>query len=233
MNAKSPMIGHRVLVDGMMGSGKSTFARALAQETGLPLIHLDVHYWNPGWTRPSDDEWRERQRALLAGEAWIIDGNYNETLALRLERADTIIFLDTPWWLCAEPRVCPRTSQAQWRDARGLRGLAQPPPARRVGRHRPDLAQPTFRPCVRTRRDQADTGRTPQLTCSARAKRRRRFSTPSAAGTPRQRTDAPQSSLSVAPSIRSRIRSAWPLCREYSSIMWLRIHRIDTSRPDR
>ena len=101
MHAKSPMIGHRVLVDGMMGSGKSTFARALAQETGLPLIHLDVHYWNPGWTRPSDDEWRERQRVLLAGEAWIIDGNYNETLALRLERADTIIFLDTPWWLCA------------------------------------------------------------------------------------------------------------------------------------
>ena len=41
------MIGHRVLVDGLMGSGKSTFARALAARTGLPLIHLDVHYWKP------------------------------------------------------------------------------------------------------------------------------------------------------------------------------------------
>jgi len=95
------MIGHRVLVDGMMGSGKSTFARALAARTGLPVIHLDVHYWKPGWGRPSDDEWRERQRALLAGKAWIIDGNYNETLALRLERAETVVFLDSPWWLCA------------------------------------------------------------------------------------------------------------------------------------
>ncbi len=94
-------MGHRVLVDGMMGSGKSTFARALAARTGLPLIHLDVHYWKPGWARPSDDEWRARQRTLLAGEAWIIDGNYNETLALRLERADTVVVLDTPWWLCA------------------------------------------------------------------------------------------------------------------------------------
>jgi adenylate kinase family enzyme len=101
MNDASRMIGHRVLVDGMMGSGKSTFARALAARTGLPVIHLDLHYWKPGWVRPSDDEWRERQRALLAGEAWIIDGNYNETLALRLERAETVVFLDTPWWLCA------------------------------------------------------------------------------------------------------------------------------------
>ena len=101
MNDASRLIGHRVLVGGMMGSGKSTFARALAARTGLPVIHLDLHYWKPGWVRPSDDEWRERQRALLAGEAWIIDGNYNETLALRLERAETVVFLDTPWWLCA------------------------------------------------------------------------------------------------------------------------------------
>ncbi len=101
MNGASRDIGRRVLVDGMMGSGKSTFARELSAKTGLPVIHLDVYYWKPGWVRPSDDEWRERQRALLAGEAWIIDGNYNETLDLRLERAESVIVLDTPWWLCA------------------------------------------------------------------------------------------------------------------------------------
>lgn len=101
MDDEPRILGQRVLVDGMMGSGKSTFARALAARTDLPLIHLDTHYWRPGWVRPSDDEWRCRQRALLAGEAWIIDGNYNETLALRLERADTLVFLDTPWWKCA------------------------------------------------------------------------------------------------------------------------------------
>jgi adenylate kinase family enzyme len=95
------MIGHRVLVDGMMGSGKSTFACALSSRTGLPVIHLDLHYWKPSWARPSDDEWRERQRALLAGEAWIIEGNYKDTLGLRLDRAETVVFLDTPWWLCA------------------------------------------------------------------------------------------------------------------------------------
>jgi adenylate kinase family enzyme len=101
MKGASRVIGRRVLIDGMTGAGKSTFARALAARTALPLIYLDLHYWRPGWARPSDEEWRERQRTLLAGEAWIIDGNYNETLPLRLERAETVIFLDTPWWLCA------------------------------------------------------------------------------------------------------------------------------------
>ena len=72
----------------MIGSGKSTFARALAARTGLPVIHLDLHYWKPGWAQPTDTEWRERQRTLLAGEAWIIDGNHNETLPLRLTIRD-------------------------------------------------------------------------------------------------------------------------------------------------
>ena len=46
------------------------------------MIHLDIHYWKPGWVKPSNDEWREQQRPLLAGEAWIVDGNYHETLQL-------------------------------------------------------------------------------------------------------------------------------------------------------
>ena len=94
-------IGSRVLVIGPAGAGKSTFSRALSATTGLPVIHLDVHYWKPGWVRPSDDEWREKQRVLLAGPAWIADGNDLETLDLRLERAETVVLLDTPWWLCA------------------------------------------------------------------------------------------------------------------------------------
>jgi adenylate kinase family enzyme len=85
----------------MAGSGKSTFSKALSARTALPLIHLDLHYWKPGWLKPSGDEWRVRQRSLLAGDAWVADGNYHETLDLRLERADTVVILDTPWWLCA------------------------------------------------------------------------------------------------------------------------------------
>ena len=97
----APPIGRRVIVTGMAGSGKSTFSRALSARTGLPVIHLDLHYWQPGWQRPSDEQWRATQHRLLAGDAWIADGNYSDTLDLRLARADTVIVLDTPWWVCA------------------------------------------------------------------------------------------------------------------------------------
>jgi adenylate kinase family enzyme len=90
-----------VLVIGLAGAGKSTFSRALSAQTGLPVIHLDVHYWKPGWIKPSESEWREKQRDLLAGPIWIADGNDPASLDLRLERADTVVHLETPWWTCA------------------------------------------------------------------------------------------------------------------------------------
>jgi adenylate kinase family enzyme len=110
-----PGVGRRVLVDGYGGSGKSTFSKALAARTGLPLIHLDLEYWKAGWVAPSEGEWREEQRRLLAGDSWIADGNYLESLDLRLERADTVVLIDTPWWICS---------------ARALkRGIRRPPGA--------------------------------------------------------------------------------------------------------
>lgn len=93
--------GHRIVVTGLAGSGKSTFSLALAAQTGLPVIHLDLEFWKPGWVAPPESEWREKQSGVLAGDKWIADGNYRETLDLRLERADTVVVLDMPWWRCA------------------------------------------------------------------------------------------------------------------------------------
>ena len=101
MNDAPAEPGRRIIVTGMAGSGKSTFSRALEARSGFPLIHLDLQFWKPGWVEPSEAEWREKQRGLLAGDAWIADGNYTETLDLRLELADTVVVLATPWWRCA------------------------------------------------------------------------------------------------------------------------------------
>jgi len=94
-------LGRRVIVTGLAGSGKSTFSVALAAKTGFPVIHLDLLFWTPGWVAPSESEWREKQNRVLAGEAWIADGNYEETLDLRLKRADSVVLLDMPWWRCS------------------------------------------------------------------------------------------------------------------------------------
>lgn len=101
MENASRTVGRRVLVTGMAGSGKSSFSRALSAKTGLPVIPLDFHYWKPGWVEPTENEWREKQHRLLEGGAWIADGNYYETLDLPLARAETVVLLDTPWWICA------------------------------------------------------------------------------------------------------------------------------------
>ncbi len=90
----------RVLVIGTGGSGKSTLARRLAERTPLPLIHLDAHYWRPGWQPTPADEWQTKVQQILTGQAWIIDGNYGGTLDLRLAACDTVIFLDLPRILC-------------------------------------------------------------------------------------------------------------------------------------
>jgi len=101
MSAPPLALGRRVIVTGLAGAGKSTFSLALAAKTGLPVIHLDLHFWKPGWVAPSETEWRDKQVGVLAGDAWIADGNYHETLDLRVERADTVVVLDLPWWRCS------------------------------------------------------------------------------------------------------------------------------------
>lgn len=90
----------KVLVIGSSGAGKSRFAARLAERTGLPLIHLDALYWKPGWVQTPRDEWVRTIDELLARDAWILDGNYANSLDRRLAACDTVIFLDLPRAVC-------------------------------------------------------------------------------------------------------------------------------------
>ena len=89
-----------MLVIGSPGAGKSTLAAELARLSGLPLVHLDQHYWRPGWAEPAPEEWEAQVSRLIAEPRWVIDGNYSATLRQRLTRADTVVYLDLPNWLC-------------------------------------------------------------------------------------------------------------------------------------
>jgi adenylate kinase family enzyme len=80
----------RVAVLGCGGAGKTTFARRLGAITGLPVIHGDHHR----------AEWERRHPELIARERWIIDAMRFATVADRLARTDTVIFLDVSAWSC-------------------------------------------------------------------------------------------------------------------------------------
>jgi adenylate kinase family enzyme len=84
----------RVIVGGSTGSGKSTFARALAQRMGVPLIELDAIRHGPNWSETPDDRFRELVGARTIGDAWVVDGNYSIIREVTWGRADTLVWLD-------------------------------------------------------------------------------------------------------------------------------------------
>lgn len=90
----------KVAIIGSCGAGKSTLAVNLGKELDLPVIHLDAYYWQSGWQETDAQAWRQIQQELIKGKSWIIDGNYGNTLDIRLAAADTIIWLDFNRYLC-------------------------------------------------------------------------------------------------------------------------------------
>jgi adenylate kinase family enzyme len=90
-------------VIGPTGSGKTSFARTLAEKLGVPHIELDALFWKPGWVESSAEELRVNVEPLLAADGWVVDGNYSGKLGTYvIDQADEIVWLDLPlrrtWW---------------------------------------------------------------------------------------------------------------------------------------
>ena len=91
----------RIMVIGCGGAGKSTLSRKLGKITGLPVVHLDQIWWSPGnWQHITREEFDLRLEAEVEKDTWILDGNFNRTLETRLERCDTVVYLDYPRLVC-------------------------------------------------------------------------------------------------------------------------------------
>jgi adenylate kinase family enzyme len=90
----------KIMIIGCGGAGKTQLALKLSQRLGIPLHHLDRLYWKTNWMGTEHEEFCRLQKNILATEQWIIDGNYNSTMNLRLQQADTIIYLDLPTLAC-------------------------------------------------------------------------------------------------------------------------------------
>ena len=88
----------RVHVVGTSGSGKTTVAKAIADRMGIRHIELDAINWQPNWTELPKDEFRERVIEEIEDGDWTIDGNYRVVRDVIWEKADTIVWLDMPFW---------------------------------------------------------------------------------------------------------------------------------------
>ncbi len=84
----------KIAIIGSGGAGKSTLARQLSILLDIPVYHMDAFFWKPGWQSIGREELiTETTKILEENDSWIIDGNYGATMDIRLEQADTIIFL--------------------------------------------------------------------------------------------------------------------------------------------
>ena len=91
----------KISIIGFSGSGKSTLAKVLSKHYNIPALHMDSVHFLEGWKERDNDEFNSIVKKFIEdNESWIIDGNYTRTLSDRVERCDTIIFLNMPRWLC-------------------------------------------------------------------------------------------------------------------------------------
>ncbi|MBD1833170.1 adenylate kinase [Cyanobacteria bacterium FACHB-472] len=95
----------KVAVFGNTGGGKSTLSKRLSQITDLPLHVLDKIEYQSGGTKVPHEDYKRAHQQILVTDRWIIDGfGCMETLWLRLNEADSLVFVDLPlyvhfWWV--------------------------------------------------------------------------------------------------------------------------------------
>lgn len=107
----------KIIVIGSPGAGKSVFSQKLSNITNLPLYHMDMLYHKKDGTHISKEELENKLRDIFQNDDWIIDGNYQRTLEMRLEECDTVFLLDFPTEVClegAKSRIGKKRNDLPW-----------------------------------------------------------------------------------------------------------------------
>lgn len=90
----------KINIIGCPGAGKSTFSTKLSKALNIPLYHMDIIWFKKDKTNISEELFMQSLKNIASTSEWIIDGNYNHTIDMRLECCDTTFLLDFPLNIC-------------------------------------------------------------------------------------------------------------------------------------
>ena len=96
MPPQQPFVPRRINVVGTSAVGKSTLATRLAAQLQVPYIELDALHWEPNWTEAPSEVLRGRVQEAIAGDGWVVDGNYAKVRDLVWARVEAVVWLDLP-----------------------------------------------------------------------------------------------------------------------------------------
>ncbi len=85
----------RILIIGLPGAGKTTLARQIARDLGVPHIEADRLFWTAD--RQQDPEFRNKVRRGTEGKAWVFEGHFTKARDLVLPLADAVVWIDPPF----------------------------------------------------------------------------------------------------------------------------------------
>lgn len=120
-----PRRPRRILIAGVSGCGKTTLAGHIARIMGAPHTEIDALFHGPNWT-PRPEFFRDVQ-AMIEGESWTTEWQYDLARPLLAQHADLLVWLDLPFWSITFPRVLRRTISRRWHRTVLWNGNVEPP----------------------------------------------------------------------------------------------------------
>ncbi|MCU1530064.1 MAG: family ATPase [Frondihabitans sp.] len=90
-----PHAPRRVLVAGVTGTGKTTFAARVAPLVGGTHTEIDGLFHGPRWT--PREEFLDDVDRFTREDRWVTEWQYRLARPLLAERADTLVWLDLPF----------------------------------------------------------------------------------------------------------------------------------------
>ncbi|MBN2044507.1 MAG: hypothetical protein JW757_05760 [Anaerolineales bacterium] len=90
----------RIHVIGQGGAGKTSLAAEVSARLGIPHIELDSVFWYENWQQSPPGKFESQVAEVVAGDAWVLDGNYRRARPIIWPRVETVVWLDYPLLVC-------------------------------------------------------------------------------------------------------------------------------------